>query len=201
MLIVLNVLIWLLSTSAGWPDNGAPSSKKSPVWNLTNYFWHVQSVTAPSPYTAEVFYFILFAFHCVFLLLLLFAVQSLSCVRLFATLWDVASQASLSFTISQSLFKLMSVESVMLSNHLILFHPLLLWPSIFPSIKVFSNESALHIRWPNYWSFSFSISPSNEYSGLIYFRMDWFDLLCSPKSRVFSSTTIQKHHFFSTQPS
>ena len=127
------------------------------------------------------------------------AVLSLSHARLFATPRTVAAQASLSPTIS--LLKFTSIESVMLSNHLILFHPLLLWPSIFPSIKVFSNESALHIRWPNYWSFSFSISPSNEYSGLIYFRMDWFDLLCSPKSRVFSSTTIQKHHFFSTQPS
>ena len=86
-------------------------------------------------------------------------------------------QASLSFTISQSLLKLMPIESVMPSNHLILCHPLLLLPSIFPSIRVFSNESALHIRWPKYWSFSFSISPSKEYSGLIFFRIDWFDLL------------------------
>ena len=85
-------------------------------------------------------------------------------------------QASLSFTISRSLLKLMSTELVMPSNHLILFHPLLLLPSIFPSIRVYSNESALRIRWPKYWSFSFSISPSNEYSGLISFRMDWFDL-------------------------
>ena len=104
-------------------------------------------------------------------------VQSLSCVQLFATLWTAAHQASLSFTISQSLFKLMSIESVMPSNHLILCHPLLLLPSIFPSIKVFSNESALRIRWPKYWSFSFNISPSSEYSGLISFRMDWLDLL------------------------
>ena len=88
-----------------------------------------------------------------------------------------AWQASLSFTISQSLFKLMSIESVMPSNYLILCRPLLLLPSIFPSIRIFSNESALHIRWPKYWSFSFSISPSNEYSGLISFRMDWLDLL------------------------
>jgi len=88
-----------------------------------------------------------------------------------------ALQASLSFTISQSLLKLMSIESVMPSNHLILCHPLLLLPSMFPSIRVFSNESALHIRWPKYWSFSFSISPSDEYSGLISFRMDWLDLL------------------------
>ena len=93
------------------------------------------------------------------------------------TPWTAACQASLSFTISQSLPKLMSIESVMASNYLIFFHPLLLLPSIFPSIRVFSNESALHIRWPKYWSFSFSISPSSEYSGLISFRIDWFDLL------------------------
>ena len=98
-------------------------------------------------------------------------------IYLFAAPWTAALQASLSFTISQSLLKLMSIESVMPSNHLILCHLLLLLPSIFPSIRVFSNESALHIRWPKYWSFSFSISPSNEYSGLISFRMDWFDLL------------------------
>ena len=104
-------------------------------------------------------------------------VQSLSCVWFFVTLWTSAHQASLSFTISQSLLKLMSVELVMPSNHLILSHPLLLLPSIFLSIMVFSSESALHIRWPKYWSFSFSISPSNEYSGLLSFRMDWLDLL------------------------
>ena len=91
--------------------------------------------------------------------------------------WTVAHQASLSLTISQSLPKLMSIESVMLSNHLILCHPLLLLSSIFASIQVFSNESAVHIKWPKYWSFSFSISPSNEYSGLISFKIDWFDLL------------------------
>ena len=91
--------------------------------------------------------------------------------------WTAARQASLSFTISRSLLKLMSIESMMPSNHLILCRPLLLLPSIFPSIRVFSNESALCIRWPNYWSFSFSISPSNKYSGLISFRIDWFDLL------------------------
>ena len=93
------------------------------------------------------------------------------------TPWTAARQASLSFTISQNLLKLMSIESVMPSDHLILYHPLLLLLSIFPSIRVFSNELALHIRWPKYWSFSFSISPSNEYSGLISFRIDWFDLL------------------------
>ena len=99
------------------------------------------------------------------------------CVRLFVTPWTAAHQACLSITSSQSLLKLMSIESVMPSNHLILCHPLLLLPSIFPSIRVFSTESALHIRWPKYWSFSFSISPSNEYSGVISFRMDCLDLL------------------------
>ena len=105
------------------------------------------------------------------------SVQSLSHVRLFATPWTAARQASLSITNSQSSHKLMSIESVMPSNHLILHHPLLLPPSIFPSIRVFSNESALHIKWPKCWSFSFSISPSDEYWGLIFFRMDWLDLL------------------------
>ena len=101
----------------------------------------------------------------------------LSRVQLFATPWTAAPQASLSITNSRSLLKLMSIASVMPSNHLILCHPLLLLPLIFPSIRVFSSESVLHIRWPKFWSFSFSISPSNEYSGLIAFRMDWLDLL------------------------
>ena len=101
----------------------------------------------------------------------------LSHVQLFATLWTAVSQASLSFTISQNLLKFMSIVFVMPSNHLILCCPLLLLPSTLPSIRVFSNESVLCIRWPKYWSFSFSISPSNEYSGLISFRTDWFDLL------------------------
>ena len=105
-----------------------------------------------------------------------FVVQSLSYVGLFLTPWTAALQASLSFGISLSLLKLRSIESVMPSNYLTLCHPLLLLPSIFPSIRVFSNESILCIRWLKYWSFSFSISPSNEYSGLISFRMDWFDL-------------------------
>ena len=103
--------------------------------------------------------------------------QSLSRVQLFATPWTVAHQASLSITNSQSLHKLMSIESVMPYNYLILCPPLVLLPSIFPSIRVFSNESGLHIRWPKYWSFNFNISPSNEYSGLISFRIDQFDLL------------------------
>ena len=104
-------------------------------------------------------------------------IQSLSCVRLFVTPWTVACQASLSITNSWRLLELMSIELVIPSNHLILCRPLLLLPSIFPSTRIFSNESALHIKWPKYWSFSFSISPSNEYSGLISFRMDWLDLL------------------------
>ena len=103
------------------------------------------------------------------------SVQLLSCVWLFVTPWTAAHQASLPITNSQSLPKPMSIESVMPSNHLILCHPLLL-PSIFPSIRIFSSESALHIRWPKYWSFSFNISPYNEHSGLISFRMDWLDL-------------------------
>ena len=105
------------------------------------------------------------------------SVQLLSHVQLFSTPWTAARQASLSITNSQSLLKLKSIESVMPSNHLILYCPLLLPPSIFPSIRVFSNEPALHIRWPKYWSFIFNISPYNEYSGLISFRMDWLDLL------------------------
>ena len=105
------------------------------------------------------------------------SIQSLSCVRLFVTPWTAAHQASLSITNFQSLLKLMSVESVMPSNDLILSRPLPLLPSIFPSTGVFSNESTFYIRWPKYWSFSFSISPSNEQLGLISFRMDWLDLL------------------------
>ena len=129
------------------------------------------------------------------------SVHLLSRVWLFETPWSAAHQASLSITNSWSLFKLMSIELVMPSNHLILFHPILLLPSIFPSIRVFSNESVLRIRWPK-WSFSFSVSPSNEYSGLISFRIDWFDLLAvhgTRLSRVLSNTTVQKHQFFSTQ--
>ena len=105
------------------------------------------------------------------------SVQSLSCVQLFATPWTAACQASLSITNSRSLSKLISIELVMPSNHLIFCCPLLLLPSIFPSIRVFSNESALYIRWPKYWSFSFNVSPSNEHLELISFRMDWLDLL------------------------
>ena len=122
--------------------------------------------------------------------------QSLSCVRLFGTPWTAARQASLFITNSQSLLRLMSIESVMPSNYLILCCPLLLLPSVFPSIRVFSNESALRMRWPKYWSFSFNISSSNEHPGLISFRMDWLDLLqCKGLSRVFFNTTVQKHQF------
>ena len=128
------------------------------------------------------------------------SVWSLSHVWLFATLWTAACQASLSITNSWSLPRLISIESVMPSNHLILCHPLLLPPSIFASIRVFSSESVLHIRWPKYWSFSFDISPSNEHSGLISSRMDWLDLLAVQGTlKSLSNTTVQKHQFFSTQ--
>ena len=117
------------------------------------------------------------------------SVQSLSCVQLFVTPWTATHWASLSITSSWSLLKLISIKSVMPSNHFILCRPLLFLPSIFSSIRVFSNESVLqHIRWPKYWSFNYSISPSNEYSGLIYFRIDWFNLLAAKGlSSVFSN--------------
>ena len=154
-------------------------------------------------------------FHCMYVLHLLYpllcqwtfrllpfvvVIQSLSGVWLFATPWTAAHQASLCFTISWSLLKLMSIESVMPSNHFILCCPLLLPPSIFHSIRVFSNESVLCIRCPKYWSFSFNTSPSNEYLGLISFRIHWFDSLLSKGLwRIFPNTTVQKHLFFSTQ--
>ena len=118
------------------------------------------------------------------------SVQSLSHVRLFVTPWTAARQSSLSITNSRSLSKLMSTESVMPSNHLILRCPLLILPSIFPSIRVFSDESALRIRWPKYWSFSFSISPSNEHPGLISFRIDWLDLLAVQGTLNLTQMTI-----------
>ena len=124
--------------------------------------------------------------------MLLSSVQSLSHVRLFATPWTSACQAFLSFTNSWSLLKPMSIASVMPFNHLILCHPLLLPPSIFASIRVFSKESVLRIRWPKYWSFSFSISPSNEYSGLISFKIDWLDLFAFPRDSQESSTPQYK---------
>ena len=119
------------------------------------------------------------------------AVQSLSCVQLFVTPWTGAQQASLSFTISQSLLKPTSIESVMPSHPLTLCHPLLLLPSIFPSIRVFSSEPTLCIRWPNYWNFSFSISPSSEYSGLISFRINWFDLLTVQETLKSSPSQVE----------
>ena len=125
------------------------------------------------------------------------SVQSPSHVQLFAIPWTAALQASLSINNSRSLLKLQSIESVMTSSHLIRCHPLLLLPLIFPSIMVFSNESVFHIRWPKYGSFSFNISPSNEYSGQISLRIDWFDLFVLQRlSRIFSNNTVQKHQFF-----
>ena len=126
------------------------------------------------------------------------SVQSLSHVRLFAAPWTAAHQLSLFITSSWRVLKFLSIESVMPSNHLILCRPLLLLPSIFPRIRVFSNESVLYIRWPNYWNFS--ISPSNEYSGLISFRLtSLLSLQSKGLSTVFSNTTVQKHQFFGSQ--
>ena len=128
------------------------------------------------------------------------AFQSCNVVRLLATPWTAAHQASLSFTISWTLLKLMSIESVMPSRHLILCRPLLLLPSIFLNIRIFLSESVLRIRWPKYWSFRYSISPSNEHPGLISFRMGWWISLQSKGlSRVFSNTTVQKHQSFGPQ--
>jgi len=149
----------------------------------------------PSVYTCMTFTFCLLGVMVLWTLLLF----SHSVVSDSAAPQTAACQASLSFTISWSLPKLTSIESMIPSNHLILCHPLLLLPSIFPSIRVFSSKSALHIRWLKYWSFSFSSSPSSEYSGLIPFRIDWlvWSPCCLRDSRVFSNTTIQKHQFFS----
>ena len=128
------------------------------------------------------------------------SVQSLDCVQLFVTPGTGTCQASLSITNSQRLLKLMSIESVMPSNHFILCLPLLLLPSIFPSIRVFSNELVLCIRWPKYWSFSFSLSPSNEYSGLISFRIDWLDLLAVQGTlKSLCNITVRKPQFFGAQ--
>ena len=136
------------------------------------------SAALPVPHTVwKVRWFLLHRWQKLRLHVQFSSVQSLSHVQLFVTPWTTACQAFLSITNSQSLFKLMSIELVTPSNHLTLCRPLLLLPLIFPSIRVFSKESVLRIRWPKYWSFSFSLSPSNEYSGLISFRMDWLDLL------------------------
>ena len=130
-------------------------------------------------------------------------VQLLSHVWLFATPWTAAHQASPFITNSQSLLKLMSIESVMPSSHLILCHPLLLLPPVPPSIRVFSSESVLRMRWPKYWSFSLSISPSKEYSGLISFRIDWFDLhsVQGTLKCLLQHHILQKHQFFGAHPS
>ena len=130
------------------------------------------------------------------------SVQLLSYVRLFVTPWIAARQASLSITNSRSSLRLTSIESVMPSSHLILCHPLLLLSPIPPSIRVFSKESTLRMKWPKHWSFSFSIIPSKEIPGLISFRMDWLDLLAVQGTlKIFSNTTVQKHQFFCAQPS
>ena len=161
-----------MGTSMSSPSPHHPSAcHRAPVWVP----WIVQKI--PIGYLFYTWYckFLCYCLHMSPLFPLLLppcsSVQSVSRVRLFVTLWTAARQASLSITNSQSLLKLMSIEFVMPSNHLILCHPLLP-PLIFPSIRVFSNESVLRIRWPKYWSFSFKISPSNEYSGLISFRID-----------------------------
>ena len=128
------------------------------------------------------------------------SVQLLSGIQLFVTPWTAIHQASLSIINCWSLLKLMSIKLVIPTNHVFLCHPFLLLPSIFPSIRVFYNDSVLHISWPKYWSFSFSISPSNEYLGLISFKIDCFDLLAAQRTlRVSFSTTVQKHQFSGAQ--
>ena len=156
------------------------------IWNISNWKMVGKETIIANFKMWKIFlevnlalHFILFIsyYYCLTSLTISQSVQSFSRVQLFATPWTTARQASLSITNSRSLPKPMSIESVMPSNHLILCWPLLLWPSMFPSIRVFSNESTLHVRWPKYWSFSFSISPSKEIPGLISFRMDWLDVL------------------------
>ena len=142
--------------------------------SLTPFLWRIWETKTPVDFLLKLFFSF---FNRNSVLVQFSSVQSVSRVRLFATPWTAARQASLSITNSRSPHKPMSIESMMPSNHLILCHPLLLLPSIFPSIRVFSNESALRIRWLKYWSFSLNISPSNEHPGLISFRMDWLDLL------------------------
>ena len=160
--------IWVITFSS---HSISPSSKLFYI-SIITYFYYVM---------ASIYFCIVLCLLCISIIIRYIpnfsSVQSVSCVWLFVTPWTAARQASLSITNSRSSSKPMSIESVMPSNHLILCHPLLLLPSIFPSIRVFSNESTLCIRWPNYLSFSCNISPSNEHPGLISFRMDWLDLL------------------------
>ena len=170
--------------------------------NSWDYLWHCTCTSWSTPLVTG--YFVWLSWLCYVRMcygyIQFSSIQSLSRVQLFATPWTAACQASLSITNSWSLPKLMSIELVMPSNHLILRCPLLLLPLIFPRIRVFSNESALRIRWPKYWSYSFNISPSNEHPGLSSFRMiGWISLQSKGLSRVFSNTTVQKHQFFSTQ--
>ena len=166
-------------------SNSTSSMKWIPQANVTCSHFSSHRTSHSLPFIIILLVLVLSIISLAFLL---YAVQSLSRVWLFATPWTAARQASLSITISRSLPKLMSIGSVMPSNHLILCHPHLLLPSIFPSIRVFSNKSVLCIRWPKYWSFSFNISPSNEHSGLISFRMDWLDLLVVQDSQESSPT-------------
>ena len=169
---------------SGQPLLPSPLSTALP-WTTVNYLWVFSDISQTNP----CLFWIQFS-----------SVQSLSRVLLSVTPWTSARQASLSITNSWSLLKLMPIESVMPSSHLILCHPLLFLPPIPPSIRVFSNESTLRMRWPKYWSFSFSISPSSEYPGLISFRMDWLDLLAVQGTlKTLSNTTVQKHQFFSAQ--
>ena len=173
---------WARSQGCAWPGHSGSGHFQHSPWPHCPHFCKDTCVLIiPTPPTAP-------------------TVQSLSHVRPFATPWTAARLASLSIINSRSLLKLMPIESVMPSNHLILCRPLLLPPSIFPSIRVFSNESALRIRWPKYWSVSFNISSSNEHPGLVSFRIDW-SLQSKGLSRAFSNTTVQKHQFFGAQPS
>ena len=165
--------IWLCVSSEGQLGHWLSSHEFIKLWA-----WHYQSTWSADVLELNTLHFSSVQFS---------SVQLLSHVWLFAASWTAAHQASLSFTNFQSLLKLMSIESVMPSNHLILCRPLLLLPSIFPSIRVFSNESVLHIRWPKYWSFSFSTNLFNEYSEMISFRMDWVGSPCSPRDSQESS--------------
>ena len=153
--------------------------KENAPWQVGFYLWIARLIQYLKSSFLWISVWIIYLFHPFIFKLWVVVAQSLSHVILFETPWTAACKAFLSFTISQSLIKLISIESTMPSNRLIFCHPLLLLPSIFPSIRVFSNVSALCFKWPKYWSFSFSISPCTEYSGLISFRIDWFDLLAA----------------------